>query len=578
MPAKLSTESFIEKAKEKRTDIDFDYSKVQYVGTHTKVLIIDPDYGEFSITPANFLSGNGHPVRSGKKKLTTQSFIEKAKEKRTDIDFDYSKVQYVGTHTKVLIIDPDYGEFSITPANFLSGNGHPVRSGKKKLTTQSFIEKAKEKRTDIDFDYSKVQYVDTHTKVLIIDPEYGEFDISPANFLSGKGHPVRGLESRSSKRLYSTESFIEKAKEKRTDIDFDYSKVQYLNSTAKVIIIDPEYGEFSVMPSNFLSGNQHPLRGLKSRSHKQKLKFNTESFIKKAKEKRTDIDFDYSKVQYVNAHTKVLIIDPVYGEFSITPNNFLGGIGNPVRSGKMKLTTESFIEKAKEKRTDIDFDYSKVHYLNTKTKVLIIDPVYGEFSVTPSSFLGGSGHPARGGSMKLTNESFIEKAKEKRTDIDFDYSKVQYVNNNTKVLIIDPDYGEFSITPNKFLNGQGNPLRSGKDQKYSYISLVLDNMLPLAVKYGVETIKGIRTNQQNRNSVYDIVRIKTFKFNTSEECKAAELECKKLFQKETRKLYNRNGLISKQYMKDGWSETTNISNTDMIIEIYKKYNAVEVNI
>ena len=243
------------------------------------------------------------------------------------------------------------------------------------------------------------------------------------------------------------------------------------------------------------------------------------------------------------------------------------------------ITTETFIQKAKEVRTDIDFDYSKVNYINSNTKVIIIDPEYGEFYTTPSNFLSGKGHKIRAiAKVALTTETFIAKAKQQRTDIDFDYSKVNYVNSRTKVTIIDPDFGEFNIKPNSFLyGGCGHPVRAGHNQKYSYLSLVLDNSNPIGIKYGIESIAGNRTIQQNRNSVYKIVRIKTFVFNTPEECKAAEAECKSIFQKENRKLYKRNGLITKNELSDGYTETTSILNIDKVIEIYKKYNGKEVD-
>ena len=37
----------------------------------------------------------------------------------------------------------------------------------------------------------------------------------------------------------------------------------------------------------------------------------------------------------------------------------------------------------------------------------------------------------------------------------YDYSKVEYINNNTKVCVICPEHGEFKITPQKHLSGQG---------------------------------------------------------------------------------------------------------------------------
>lgn len=147
----------------------------------------------------------------------------------------------------------------------------------------------------------------------------------------------------------------------------------------------------------------------------------------------------------------------------------------------------------------------------------------------------------------------------------------------SRVIGICKNGHKINIRADHVLNNVGCNICSGQEQKYAYIQLVLDNLTPVGVKYGIESIEGTRTISQNRQSVYDIVRIATFEFNTSEDCKATEAECKAIFQKENKKLYNRNGLVNKLYMKDGWTETTNISNTNKIIEIYKKYGAVEVN-
>ena len=48
---------------------------------------------------------------------------------------------------------------------------------------------------------------------------------------------------------------------------------------------------------------------------------------------------------------------------------------------------------------------------------------------------------------------FIEKAKQIHGD-KYDYSKVEYVNNRTKVCIICPEHGEFWQTPDNHLKGK----------------------------------------------------------------------------------------------------------------------------
>ena len=55
---------------------------------------------------------------------------------------------------------------------------------------------------------------------------------------------------------------------------------------------------------------------------------------------------------------------------------------------------------------------------------------------------------------RLTTEEFIEKARAVHGDI-YDYSKVEYINNQTKVCIICPVHGEFWQTPGNHLHGYG---------------------------------------------------------------------------------------------------------------------------
>ena len=61
------------------------------------------------------------------------------------------------------------------------------------------------------------------------------------------------------------------------------------------------------------------------------------------------------------------------------------------------MNTQEFIEKAKKIHNN-KYDYSKVEYVNVKTKVCIICPEHGEFWQTPDSHINGkSGCPKCGG-------------------------------------------------------------------------------------------------------------------------------------------------------------------------------------
>ena len=103
------------------------------------------------------------------------------------------------------------------------------------------------------------------------------------------------------------------------------------------------------------------------------------------------------------------------------------------------------------------YDYSKVEYTNNKTKVCIVCPEHGEFWQTPSDHLNGKGCPQCAGNVRCDKDTFIEKAKHMHNDR-YDYSKVEYANAHTKVCIICPEHGEFWQIPNNHLNGNGCPL------------------------------------------------------------------------------------------------------------------------
>ena len=62
-------------------------------------------------------------------------------------------------------------------------------------------------------------------------------------------------------------------------------------------------------------------------------------------------------------------------------------------------------------------------------------------------------------SKRLTTEEFIKKSIKKHGN-KYDYSKVEYANNKTKVCIICPEHGEFWQTPSSHLRGSNCPVCS----------------------------------------------------------------------------------------------------------------------
>lgn len=125
---------------------------------------------------------------------------------------------------------------------------------------------------------------------------------------------------------------------------------------------------------------------------------------------------------------------------------------------RKKLTTEEFINKAilvhKNK-----YDYSLSNYIGNKIKLDIICPTHGKFIQSPHHHLSGIGCYECGRektimSRRLTIDEFINKSNSIH-DKKYDYSKVDYINDKTKVKIICPIHGMYEQRPITHLQGCG---------------------------------------------------------------------------------------------------------------------------
>lgn len=102
------------------------------------------------------------------------------------------------------------------------------------------------------------------------------------------------------------------------------------------------------------------------------------------------------------------------------------------------------------------YDYSLSEYVNKDTKLIIICPAHGEFRQTPNNHWKGKGCPKCSGNAKSNTSDFVSKAKSIHGD-KYDYSKSEYKNMNTSIKIICKEHGEFMQSPYKHLSGRGCP-------------------------------------------------------------------------------------------------------------------------
>jgi len=286
---------FIEKAN-KLHNLKYNYSLVNYINSKTKVKIICPIHGIFEQTPEKHLIGQGCPKCAKNYKLNTSQFIKKVK-KIHKSKYDYSLVNYKNMKENIKIICLFHGVFEQTPNNHLNGKGCPKCAKNKKITQNSFIEKAKEKHDD-KYDYSLVNYKNSKTKVKIICPIHGIFEQTPDNHI----HKKYGC-SKCNGKFKNTNEFIN-ISEKSHDKKYNYSLVDYKNGKTKVKIICPIHGVFEQTPEKHLIGqgcpkcnNSHGENEIEKILNNKNILFETQKKFKNCKDKYY-LPFDFYLPEY----------------------------------------------------------------------------------------------------------------------------------------------------------------------------------------------------------------------------------------------------------------------------------------
>jgi very-short-patch-repair endonuclease len=268
------------------------------------------------------------------KKLTTAEFIEQVSRVHGG-KYDYSKVVYKNDSEKVAITCPKHGDFDQKATNHKQGAGCPScwaeRKGKdRRIGNDEFIRRSADVHGG-KYDYSKVEYLHVHAKVTITCPIHGDFLQTPSGHLSGKGC----ISCAGSKKLTCSE-FIEKA-QLIHGRKYDYSRVEYINIDTPVEILCERHGAYIQSPYKHLDGQRCPECGRESLA--EQFKRSTDDFIIEAR-KIHGQRYDYSQVDYVNAHTSIKIICPDHGLFWQSPNSHIRHSGcpsceNPLRGEQM---------------------------------------------------------------------------------------------------------------------------------------------------------------------------------------------------------------------------------------------------
>jgi hypothetical protein len=174
--------------------------------------------------------------------------------------------------------------------------------------------------------------------------------------------------------------------------------------------------------------------------------------------------YNYSKVTYVNAKTKVVIGCPEHGDFEQLLYSHKNGFGCNecaliVRANKRRLSQDDFIEQCKNVHGDY-YDYSLVNYTKIKNNINIICPRHGKFEQTADDHKNGRGcvkcyrSKQSENNLKENTESFIDRLNSEFPNNDYDFSEVNYIHGKSKVIITCPIHGRFERKPNLILDSK----------------------------------------------------------------------------------------------------------------------------
>lgn len=325
-----------------------------------------------------------------------------------------------------------------------------------KYTTKQFIEKAKAKHGD-KYDYSSTVYSGSAKKVTINCQAHGPFEQEASSHLTGSGCRQCSHSSSSAKQCMTTETFVQRAREIHGE-HYCYDKTKYVHSRQKLTFTCTIHQfDIFIEPYRHLQGN-----GCTTCSKELGRIVDTQTFVARAQTMYKDEGYDYSKVIYGDVHTSVLLTCPSHGDFLVKPVHHIHHrvkcykCTELVTGGKKWLGNEGFIERAKMLHGDL-YDYSRVQYTNIDSAVVIGCPEHGFFSQIAWKHIGEGKGCCKCNRPRFTLEQWVARAQDVHKERDFDYSHVTYRGAHEDVEIVCQQHGPWQIKAHVHLAGQGCP-------------------------------------------------------------------------------------------------------------------------
>ena len=464
-----NTESYITACKLVHSTF-YDYSATIYVSKRVKVTVVCPKHGPWKVLPLSHLQGSGCLQCSREKnRLGKAQFIKRAQLVHGAGRYFYELVEYRSSRAAVKIICPreGHGEFLQAPTSHLRGAGCPLCAveaikASQRASREEIMARAVNVHGD-RYDYSKVNYINIDTPVLIHCRLHGPFYQTPYQHIQNKcGCPECGLLGRATSKRTSADEYEQRALEVHNSrysyprLEAEIGKSQLVRAT--VTVICPDHGEFAQNAANHLYGAACPKCGLNRCTSVRAIT------REKLLERLTDVHgstYSYLNLEEyrdTSSRLRINCPDPTHPPFEQTVREHLQGRGcrrcGHIRRGAQErsMFVASFLSRASVLHREANYTYPQLatELTGARSMITVKCPRHGIFRQNATGHLTGRGCAKCGrkrASKKfaLTVSEVLAKAIDLHGNKGYLYPNIdeEYHNRDSVITITCPIHGDF---------------------------------------------------------------------------------------------------------------------------------------
>lgn len=255
--------------------------------------------------------------------------------------------------------------------------------------------------------------------------------------------------------------------------------------------------------------------------------------------------------------------------------------GTLVTADKLRAEKETLLSDVKSKVEAKGYIYHGIsgEYKGLRTRLLLECPEHGEWdstNINKMRYSSERGCPKCGDERRRLSRLMPEQ--ERLVQVQQISSALGYKFNGwfgefkgilTKLKLECPEHGEWKTTDIRGFteNGVGCPPCRSKAADMAYVHLLKDGESLVGLKFGISVRPAERLSEQQRKSCFNLESLGVWKFPNRNECWLAERECLTTLEC---------GVIDRQYLPDGFKETTQVHNFEKILKIYESFGGIRL--